>query len=547
MLRSLSRIADRAVAYFSMEVALKKGMATYAGGLGILAGDVMRSAADLNLPIVGVTLANRAGYFKQLLGPSGQQQEAPDAWSPERYAAALGTKVVVRLEERSVWIGAWLYQVASRSGASVPVILLDTNLPENGIEDRTLTDRLYGGDAAYRLKQEAILGIGGVRMLRALAMHVVCFHMNEGHSALLGLELRRSRERVRCVFTTHTPVDAGHDRFPYPLVSQVLKDYFALDELKQLGGKDQLNMTQLALSLADYVNGVARRHVEVSQGMFPAYKIRAITNGVHPYTWTSEPMRSLYNHHIPDWDQRPERLMHAGQLKSADLWAAHLAAKAALLRTIRERGGPSMNQDLPIIGFARRMTAYKRTTLIFREVDRLKSIAAKYPFQIVCAGKAHPRDTEGKQDVEQLHRHAAALSGTIDIAFLADYDMDLALTLVSGSDLWLNTPLPPLEASGTSGMKAAFNGVPNLSVLDGWWQEGCIEGVTGWAIGDNTETNDESHAAALYDKLERVVLPLWHEDREGWISVMKGAIGRNANYFNSHRMMHQYAAEAYLL
>lgn len=306
-------------------------------------------------------------------------------------------------------------------------------------------------------------------------------------------------------------------------------------------------MTQLALSLADYVNGVARRHAEVSQGMFPTYKIRAITNGVHPYTWTSEPMRSLYNHHIPDWDQRPERLMHADQIKSADLWAAHLAAKVALLRTIRERGGPSMNQDLPIIGFARRMTAYKRTTLIFREVDRLKSIAAKYPFQIVCAGKAHPRDTEGKQDVEQLHRHAAALSGTIDIAFLADYDMDLALTLVSGSDLWLNTPLPPLEASGTSGMKAAFNGVPNLSVLDGWWQEGCIEGVTGWAIGDNTDTNDESHAAALYDKLERVVLPLWHEDREGWISAMKGAIGRNANYFNSHRMMHQYAAEAYLL
>ncbi len=539
--------ANKRIAYFSMEIGLEHGMATYSGGLGVLAGDVMRSAADLNLPIIGVTLVSHSGYFKQVIEESGRQVELPDVWRPDAYAHLLGTKVVLHLEGRPVWIGAWLYLVSSYRGTSVPVILLDTNLAENHPDDRTLTDRLYGGDAAYRLKQEAVLGIGGVRMLRALAIQVRCYHMNEGHSALLGLELRRGGEKSRRIFTTHTPVEAGHDQFPYSLVERVLGDYCTLDELKDLAGTEKLNMTRLALSLADYVNGVARRHAAVSQRMFPEYKVRAVTNGVHPMTWTSEPMRQLYDRHWPGWHHSPELLMRVEHIPSADIWEAHLLAKRALIRRVNERGGPLLDVSLPVLGFARRMTAYKRANLLFSDLNRLRSIARSQPFQIVLAGKAHPHDEDGKRIIEQLHQHAKALTDTVKVAFIPDYDMEVALDMVSGSDVWLNTPMPPQEASGTSGMKAAFNGVPNLSVLDGWWLEGCIEGVTGWAIGTDSQTNDESHAASLYDKLERVVLPLWHGDREGWVAVMKGSIGRNANFFNSQRMMRHYAAEAYLL
>lgn len=539
--------ASARVAYFSMEIALETGIATYAGGLGILAGDLMRSAADLRLPMIGVTLASHSGYFKQVIDTSGKQHELPDVWQVDAFMRPLGAKVVVHLEHRPVWIAAWLYLVSSYRGSSIPVILLDTDLAENHADDRSLTDHLYGGDAAYRLKQEAILGIGGVRMLRALAVQVNCYHMNEGHSALLGLELRRSGEHVRRIFTTHTPVEAGHDKFPYPLVNEILGDYCEEGELKDLAGADTLNMTRLALSLSDFVNGVAPRHAHVSERMFPEYKIRAVLNGVHPMTWTCGPMRALYDRHWPGWHHSPELLMRVEHLPPGEIWQAHLSAKRALIQSVQERGGPLLDMDMPIIGFARRMTAYKRANLLFLDLERLKAVARSQPFQIVLAGKAHPRDEEGKRIIEQLHEHALALADTLTVAFIPDYDMDVALAMVSGSDLWLNTPMPPQEASGTSGMKAAFNGVPNLSILDGWWVEGCIEGVTGWAIGADAPATDEAHAASLYDKLENIVLPLWYGDRDGWMGVMRGAIGRNANYFNSQRMMRQYAAEAYLL
>lgn len=306
-------------------------------------------------------------------------------------------------------------------------------------------------------------------------------------------------------------------------------------------------MTRLALSLADYVNGVASRHAAISRRMFPNYKIRAVTNGVHPLTWTAGPMRQLYDKHWPGWHHNPELLMGAEYVSSEELWRAHLLAKAALVRLVEERGGPRLDVDVPILGFARRMTAYKRANLLFSDLNRLRSIAASQPLQIVLAGKAHPRDDIGKRIIEQLHQHAQQLHGAIRVAFIPNYDMDVGLAMVSGSDVWLNTPMPPWEASGTSGMKAALNGVPNLSVLDGWWLEGCIEGITGWAIGPDAQASDEITAGNLYDKLEKTVLPLWYGDREGWMTVMKGAIGRNANYFNSQRMMRHYAGEAYLL
>lgn len=549
------------VAFFSMEIALRSEIPTYAGGLGVLAGDTLRTAADLRVPLVGVTLVSRAGYFRQELDGSGRQIEHPAPWEPSRWASPLDAKAAVRIEGRSVWIGAWLYVIESLLGGLAPVILLDTDQSENSSDDREITHRLYGNGEDYRLKQEMVLGLGGVRILHALGFRISEYHMNEGHSSLLGLELLRRnaypredvrpgepaydlpRVRRRCRFTTHTPVEAGHDRFSYDLVARAFagKDPpVDLVLLRELGGADALNMTRLGLSLSDFVNGVAKRHAEVSRSMFPGYEVRAITNGVHPYTWTAESFRALYDRYVPGWSLEPELLGRADGIPAEALAAAHAKAKGALIERVRALTGVGLDAAKPILGFARRMTGYKRPDLVFSDMERLRRIATAAPFQIVLAGKAHPHDAEGKRLIALLHEHARALAGVAPVVYLPDYDLALAQLVVSGADLWLNTPLPPFEASGTSGMKAALNGVPSLSVLDGWWIEGCIEGVTGWSVDD---------AATLYEKLERIVLPLYYarsSSPSGWVRVMQGAITKNGAYFNSHRMMRRYATESYL-
>jgi len=552
------------VAYFSMEIAMENDIPTYSGGLGVLAGDTLRAAADIGVPMVAVTLVSRTGYFRQAIDPQGRQIELADDWEPARYATRLQATVALELEGRQVWVGGWLYVMNSWIGEGVPILLLDTDLPVNDPRDRDITHSLYGNGDAYRIKQEVVLGVGGVAMLQALGFKLMGYHMNEGHSAFLTLALLRRYARpheglrpgesaydlpfVRqlCTFTTHTPVEAGHDKFDYDLVRRIYGDLPDLDTVKLLAGEDKLNMTCLALNLSEYVNGVAKRHAEVSRQIFPGYVVHAVTNGVHASTWTSKPFAALYDQHVPGWGHEPELLARADRIPNDLLWAAHRDAKQALLGKVRELAGVSLSADQPILGFARRMTAYKRADLMFSDFERLKRIAAKFPFQIVMAGKAHPNDMAGKQLIETLHRHIRELAQEIPVVFLPDYDMELALHMVSGSDLWLNTPLRPLEASGTSGMKAAFNGVPQLSVLDGWWVEGCLEGVTGWAIGDDTPAANGHDAVALYDKLEQLILPLWYGDRAGWTAVMKGAISRNAAFFNSHRMMRRYATEAYL-
>ena len=305
-------------------------------------------------------------------------------------------------------------------------------------------------------------------------------------------------------------------------------------------------MTRLALNLSEHVNGVARRHAEVSRRMFPGYRVHAITNGVHPWTWACDSFRRLYDAHLPRWCHEPELLVRADRIPDEDLRRAHAEAKAALLERVRGPGGQALDPALPLLGFARRMTPYKRADLLFSELERLKAIARRQPFQIVLAGKAHPRDGGGKELIERLHGWAKQLQGKVAVVYLPDYDMESARLVVSGVDVWLNLPLRPLEASGTSGMKAALNGVPNLSVPDGWWLEGWIEGITGWAVGGEADADNARDAASLYDKLEHTVLPLYHGDRGGWAAVMKGAITRNASFFNSHRMMRRYAVEAYL-
>jgi len=559
-------LARTRIAYFTMEIAIRAEMHTYSGGLGILAGDTARSCAELEIPVVFVTLLSRAGYFRQEIDADGRQSEQPDWWEVERWCTPLHAMVAIEIEGQPVWVRPWLNTHTSPHGHRVPVLLLDTDLEQNQAGDRTLTHYLYGGDDAYRLKQEIILGIGGIRILHALGFDIRTYHMNEGHAALLTLDLLNrwrvapedlapgedpydiAEVRAHCIFTTHTPVEAGHDRFSYELFERLLPGFVDVGTLRRLAGDDRLNMTRLALNLADFVNGVARRHAEVTEHMFPGYRIHAVTNGVHLGTWAHPNFANLYTANFPHWRHEPEVLVRAMQLPDDAVWQCHRGAKRELIELAKSAVEVDLDPDILTIGFARRMTGYKRPLLLFDDIDRLSVIAGRHPMQLVISGKAHPHDAEGKEAIRRVHELARELRGKIACVFLPGYDMRLALTLVAGCDVWLNTPLPPMEASGTSGMKAALNGVLNLSVLDGWWIEACVDGVTGWSIGADAASEVDAARAAgdLYAKLESIVLPLYYGDPAGWRAMMKQAIGNIASYFNTHRMMRRYATEAYL-
>ncbi len=552
---------ERSIAYFSMEIAMDPRMATYSGGLGVLAGDTLRSCADLGLPIIALTLLHRQGYLRQRLDDRGNQIDEPDPWPVAELVKPIAPVVTVEVEGRDVKVRAFRYDIVGMSGSIVPVLLLDTDLQENAAGDRALSERLYGGDERYRLAQEIVLGVGGVRLLAAAGYGAIRrFHLNEGHAALAPLELARAENagrratdwrfdavRARCAFTTHTPVPAGHDRFDWGLVRRVLGPLAPHEILTMLADRDGLfNMTALALNLSRFVNGVARRHEEVSREMFPGYGIHHVTNGVHSATWTSAPFRRIYDQYLPGWAADPAMFRTARRLiPDADLWAAHGEAKRDLLSAVQRLTRRALDPEALTIGFARRATLYKRADLVFSDVGRLREIAKRLGrLQFVFAGKAHPRDEGGKDLIRRINAISRELGEEIPVVFLPNYDMALAKTIVAGVDLWLNTPERPLEASGTSGMKAAHNGVPSLSVLDGWWLEGHVEGVTGWSIG-GVDPRAEGDAADLFTKLETIV-SVFHRDRARWTEVMAGAISLNASFFNTHRMVQQYAANAYL-
>lgn len=555
------------VAYFSMEIGLELSIPTYSGGLGVLAGDTLRSAADLGLPMTGVTLLHRKGYFRQHLDRSGNQTESPEIWNPAQLLEPSQARAEITVEGRQVHIRAWRYTIRGIAGHTVPIYLLDTYLNENAPWDRTLTDYLYGGDDHYRLCQELVLGYGGVGMLKALGYDSnVFFHMNEGHSALLVLALlddtlngRRPGEitepdiegvRQRSVFTTHTPVPAGHDKFPPDLVKQVLGP--DRTELLQATGcciDGMLNMTYLALRFARYINGVAMTHGEVSLDMFPNYPINAITNGIHAATWISKPFRELFDREIPEWKRDNLYLRYAIGISLREIIRAHSQAKRFLIDEIERRTGISLSQDVLTIGFARRATTYKRPDLLFSDLERLKrAVENAGPLQVVYSGKAHPRDEGGKEAIRRVFQAATALKGSVPVIYLENYNMAVAEVLVPGVDLWLNTPQKPQEASGTSGMKAALNGVPSFSVLDGWWVEGHIENVTGWSIGERRETGmgDAGEISSLYNKLEHVILPMFYHKPESYAQIMRYAIALNSSFFNTQRMVSQYLNNAYL-
>jgi len=578
-----------------MEIALENAMPSYSGGLGVLAGDTIRAAADLRLPMVAVSLLYRRGFFSQHLSEDGTQTEEPVVWKVDDFLKEETARVTVPLENRRVELRCWRYDVKGVRGFVVPVYFLDADLPSNTEWDRNLTGGLYAGDSYYRLCQEVLLGIGGVRMLRALGYEdLTRYHMNEGHAALLSLELlgeeavkaRRTaingedieKVRAKCMFTTHTPVPAGHDRFPIEYLTRVfpqqskffdLKDAAVAELVKRSLQTEQnypdlqeaaargahLNMTYLALSLSTYVNGVAKQHGVTSRQMFPEVPIEAITNGVHAVTWTSPPFQQLFDRQIAQWREDNYSLRSALGLPPEEVWSAHLIAKHELLETVREKTGLSLDEEVFTIGFARRATGYKRADLILSDLDRLRQIAKNAGhFQIIYAGKAHPNDGGGKDIIRRIFQAKKALRKAVPVVFLDEYNLDLGGRITSGVDLWLNTPQFPLEASGTSGMKSALNGVPSLSILDGWWVEGHIEGVTGWSIGEprrsmdpaDVTTDNSKEAESLYWKLENIILPMFYKEPRLYIQIMQHAIAINGSFFNTQRMVQQYITDAYL-
>jgi len=559
---------DRKIAYFSMEVGLNTDIPTYSGGLGVLAGDTIRSAAEFNVPMVAVTLLHRQGYFYQKLDENGVQTEQPVHWVVEDFLEPLDKSVSVELEGRQVKVRAWKYDAKYPGRNDVPVYFLDTDLPDNSDRDRTLTNHLYGGDSYYRLCQEIILGIGGVRILRALGhKQIDRFHMNEGHAAFLTLELLKEQceaagrdsisdediEAVRnkCVFTTHTPVPAGHDKFPLKDVEKALTNHPCL-QIRDLVTRDgTLNMTYLALTLSHYVNGVAKKHGVVSSRMYAPYRIDSITNGVHVETWTSQPFRDLFDKYIPGWRGDNFNLRYALSIPGEEIWQAHSQAKHELIHYVNRETNKGMDTDILTLGFARRAAAYKRADLLLSDLERLKEVYSKAgPFQIVYAGKAHPKDQQGKELIQRIFQAINALNSEVKIAYLENYDIQLGKLMTSGVDVWVNTPMPPMEASGTSGMKAALNGVPSFSILDGWWIEGCIEGITGWSIGQisrdleaKRDTNQD--VKDLFDKLQNTIIPLYYNQPERFRHIMSHCIALNGSFFNTQRMMQQYVLKAY--
>lgn len=549
--------AFRSVAYFSMEIGLRPEIPTYSGGLGILAGDILKSAADLGVPMVGITLLYKKGYFVQKMDGTGRQIELPAEWDPTKYMTMLSNRITININHRPVYIAAWIHMLSGATDYPLPIIFLDTDLPENEPENRSLTAELYGGDNRYRLCQELILGIGGLRMMRDLGFrNVETFHLNEGHAGFITLELLREQGysnidkiREKVIFTTHTPVEAGHDFFTYDLINDTLETSFLQIIQRTIGGTG-LSMTSLALHFSRYVNGVSRKHADVSRDMFKKDDIDWITNGVYSSAWTSPAFSDLYDKYISDWRDTPSHLTQAIHIPSKEIWDAHMTQKMRLLELITKETGTELNPDILTIGFARRAATYKRAALIFSDISRLLKIG-NGKLQLIFSGKAHPHDEPGKNVLQKIWNIANELGVNVPVVFLQNYNIDVAKTLVSGVDLWLNTPMRPYEASGTSGMKCVHNGIPNFSVLDGWWVEGWVEGVTGWAIGElPTETSSGEESSArdaedLYDKLEHRIIPRYYFDRDDWIEMMKSVISLNASYFNSHRTVREYCKKAY--
>ena len=538
------------VGYFTAEIGIWSELHTYSGGLGVLAGDHVKSAADAEINLIGVTLLYREGYGRQHIDETGNQTESFAAIDPSDHLIDTGLELTLPLDGGTLYSKIWKIEVVGVTGHVVPVYFLDTHHPENSGYHRRLGARLYGGNDDVRIRQEYLLGVGGVRLLNKLDKDFSGLHLNEGHCSFALLELlnqgwSRADLSKKILFTTHTPVPAGHDRFNWDDVNEVLGELMpddAVELVKSVGdpeGGARCSMSHLAVALAEQVNAVSNLNAEVASKMFDNYQIHPLTNGVHHITWTSPIMAELFNSQLPGWKLNPALLANADQLSSDDLLDARRKNRKVFRELVKASTGVELKEDRLTIGFARRFATYKRANLVFHDLDKLREIGAG-KIQFVFSGKAHPRDEGGKQLIRDIYGSAKHISQDIPVAFLENYDMDTGLAITSGVDIWLNNPVRPMEASGTSGMKAAMNGVPNCSILDGWWPEGCQHGVNGWAIGSSEdERDDERDAENIYSVLQNEVLPSWEKGDEFWANIMRASIATSAR-FTGARMISEY-------
>lgn len=544
------------VAYFTMEIGIDSSMPTFAGGLGMLAADLLRSCADMGAGAVGVTMCWKRGYPRQQVHADGDQSFADGVWDPSSRLTLLPQRVTVQVEGRTVTIAARLLELAGRR-STVPVYFLETDLPENASQDRELSNQLYGGDQRMRIAQETVLGIGGVRMLRALGFDDIGrFHMNEGHCAFLTLELLRERNfvdaevRASCAFTTHTPIPAGHDVFPYDLAWSVLGDQLPW-HIKHLAGEEALSTTKLAMALSSYTCGVSRLHGAVSRAMLQNPLIDSITNGVHAATWASPAIAALFDRHLPSWREDPAALAESARIPDAELWEAHMEGKRTLCAEVERLVGRTLHPEALTIVEARRIVPYKQVDLLYGNIQRLLEATGGTPMQIIHSGNTFPGDQYARDLVRRLAVVSRALGDKVRVVFLPNYAPDLAKLLVGGADVWCNTPMRGQEASGTSGMKAALNGALNCSVLDGWWIEGfAMSTESGWRLGPERKVADDGvmravDAEEFYETLAAEILPQYLDpEHRVWTARMKKSIALLAQ-FNTHRCIREYAERAW--
>ena len=539
-----------AVGYFTAEIGLWSDLSTYSGGLGVLAGDHVKSAADAEIPLIGVTLLYREGYSRQHLDSDGIQSETYPVLDPSEFLESTDITIQLPLDNQTIFARVWCANVVGQTGHKVPVYFLDTTHELNSQYHQEIGHRLYGGDDDTRIRQEYLLGVGGIQLFDHLQMELKGIHLNEGHCTFAMLELLSrgwSRERLteKSLFTTHTPVPAGHDRFEWSLVKEIMGDKLpddAQELVRNAGdseGGNRCSMSHLAVALSTSVNAVSILNAEVAQTVFSEKKIIPITNGVHHPTWTSTTMTKLFDEHLPEWKANPNQLKEAQKIPTKALKQARNENRKHLRDLVRNETGVEFEEHRLTIGFARRFATYKRANLVFHDLEKLREIGAG-KIQFVFSGKAHPKDEGGKQLIRDIFSSAKTVEEEIPVAFLENYSMATGLALTSGVDIWLNNPIRPLEASGTSGMKAAMNGVPNCSILDGWWPEACRHGINGWAIGNaEDDRNDPRDAANIYSTLQNDVLPSWEGKDETWANIMRESIASSAR-FTGRRMIEDY-------
>ena len=538
------------IAYFSAEIGLSSSLPTYSGGLGVLAGDHIKASADAGIEMLGISLLYKEGYFKQLLDKEGNQKEEYPRFELGDHLSLLPNKFSIKIRGREVWIQAYEYLHTSETGHIIPIYFLDTDIDENISEDRMITLRLYSGDKNHRILQESILGFGGIRFLDAYDFDSIeKFHMNEGHSSFLTLALlekyNKNEEKVKsmCHFTTHTPVAAGHDNFSTERCSNILNSLMPNDLNLPSIKDNRLHMTELGLYYSNTANGVSKLHGKVAQDQFPDFDIDYITNGVYHPHWIGDSFAELFDDYFKNWKIDPNLLLNVDNIDNEKIISAHKQQKDELINYANLFTENKLSSDVLTIGFARRAAEYKRAGLIFSNIEKLIEIGSG-KIQMIFSGKAHPNDIKGKQIIKEVVNNANQLVDEVNIVFLENYNMHLGRLITSGVDLWLNTPIRPNEASGTSGMKAALNGVPNFSVIDGWWAEGCKDNENGWAIGSPDSCNDIADAESLYFKLENQIINTFYNDKIKWIQIMKNSIKTGVD-FTAHRMVNDYKDKFY--